>query len=64
MEVGSRHCFFLFRLSDSEIKETVRLKAPEIVSGDKGDFKFKPGRLFEVKGSSNYIVYFINSNEE
>ncbi|KAI5398690.1 hypothetical protein KIW84_064170 [Lathyrus oleraceus] len=32
---------------DSEIKESERVTAAETVSGDKGDFKFKPGTLVE-----------------
>ncbi|CAL5208688.1 unnamed protein product [Lathyrus oleraceus] len=33
---------------DTEVKETAREKAPESVTGDKVDFKFKPGTLVEV----------------
>ncbi|KAI5398680.1 hypothetical protein KIW84_064160 [Lathyrus oleraceus] len=33
---------------DSEIKESKRVTATEIVSGDKGDFKFKPWTLVEL----------------
>lgn len=42
------HYFFVFRLDDSEIKETEMVKAVETVSGDRGNFKFDPGTLVGV----------------